>query len=210
MPSPPQEREQGPQGSQGPKPPPASEQSPAEQDSFPCTQVLETGQGVSGRAGWTSAERGVGKGPSPKGQERGLAQASCVPGGCRAPVSRSRQLQWQGRTHRVPSALSTWPGGAVAARLAVPHAVLGNNGGRGLWSVAMGWRGVPWGGVRRHGREGEVRGGQGCMQESATLWFSSRVLNSLRLSVLCHHQSFCLVPSAKGQLSGEPGSTLRK
>ena len=68
VPSPPQEREQGPHRPQGPKPPAALEQSSMEQDSFPCVQELERGWEDEGLAARTPGERGAGRHVSPQGR----------------------------------------------------------------------------------------------------------------------------------------------
>ena len=68
VPSPPQEREQGPHRPQGPKPPAALEQSSTEQDSFPCVQELERGWEDEGPAARTPGERGAGRHVSPQGR----------------------------------------------------------------------------------------------------------------------------------------------
>lgn len=68
VPSPPQEREQGPHGPQGPKPPAALEQASTEQDSFPCAQELGRGCEDEGPAARTPGERGAGRHVSPQGQ----------------------------------------------------------------------------------------------------------------------------------------------
>ena len=68
VPSPPQEREQGPHGPQGLKPPAALEQASTEQDSFPCTQELGRGCEDEGPAARTPGERGAGRHVSPQGR----------------------------------------------------------------------------------------------------------------------------------------------
>lgn len=68
VPSPPQEREHGPHSPQGLKPSAASEQSPTEQDSFPCTQELRKGHGVEGLRRTDSERKGCGQGSPPPGQ----------------------------------------------------------------------------------------------------------------------------------------------
>lgn len=130
VPSPPQEREQEPHGPQGPKPPAALEQSPTEQDSFPCAQELERGCEDEGPAARTPRERSAGRHISPQGQGD---RARVSPGssgcdrwgkGCRAtqaPPTHPLTLQPSNSPHPKSPTLSSSPSNSPHPKSPTPH-----------------------------------------------------------------------------------------